>query len=144
MSDDKVTAFYIRTANKEEGSVEFQKERLTKYCRIKEIKNYEFYIDEGYSGNNMERPALQKLIKDALENKISNCVICDLGRFSRSSKKAFHIIYDIFIPNNVDIISLVESFDSSTPVGEYILENYAMLEAELGKRVKELCQGIKK
>jgi len=54
----KGAAIYIRVstdAQFEEGySVDAQKDRLTSYCQIKDIKIYDYYIDGGYTGSNME------------------------------------------------------------------------------------------
>ena len=53
----KISAIYIRVstdAQREEGySIEAQKEMLTAYCVSKGIKNYDYYIDGGYSGSNI-------------------------------------------------------------------------------------------
>ena len=57
----KTAAIYVRVstdAQAEEGySVEAQKEQLAAYCISKEIKNYEFYIDGGWSGSSINRHA---------------------------------------------------------------------------------------
>ena len=124
MSNAKGIAIYIRIGNKEGNTLDIQKEELIRYCEAKGIKNYEFYIDNGYSGNNLERPAIQKLIKDAIEGKLSTCIVYELSRFSRSARGATHIIYDILVPHGVDIISLRDNLDSSTSLGKSVLEYY--------------------
>ena len=62
------TALYIRVstdAQFEEGySVDAQKEKLAQYCKLKDIEDYEFYIDGGWSGSNIERPEIKRLIAD--------------------------------------------------------------------------------
>lgn len=126
MSNAKGIAIYIRIGNKEGNTLNIQKEQLTRYCETKEIKNYEFYIDNGYSGNDLERPALQKLIKDAIDGKLSTCVVYELSRLSRSAKGAMHIIYDILIPYGVNIISLMDNLDTSTSLGKSIIECHLM------------------
>ena len=141
MSYDKVTAFYIRTATEDMKSINLQKEQLTTYCKVNEIQNYEFYIDAGHSGNDLERPAMQKLIQAAKDGKLSTLVVCELSRLSRSARGALHLINDILIPNEVDVISLMDSLDTSTPVGKFVVNNYLELAIERGKRV---CQEIKR
>ena len=60
------TALYIRVSTDyqfEEGySVEAQKEKLEQYCKLKDITDYEFYIDGGWTGSNIDRPEMRRLI----------------------------------------------------------------------------------
>lgn len=133
----KTASIYIRVstdAQFEEGySVEAQKEQLSAYCISKGIKNYEFYIDGGWSGSNIERPEIQRLIKDVKDDKISHVIVYKLDRLSRSQKDTLYLIEDVFNPHGVDFISLNESMDTSTPMGKLmlgILSAFAQLERE--------------
>ncbi len=130
-------AIYIRVstdAQAEEGySIDAQKEQLAAYCISKGIKNYEFYIDGGWSGSNIKRPEIQRLIKEAKEHKISHCIVFKLDRLSRSQKDTLYLIEDIFIPNDVSFVSINETLDTSTPMGKLmigILSAFAQLERE--------------
>ena len=133
----KIAAIYIRVstdAQAEEGySIDAQKEQLAAYCISKGIKNYEFYIDGGWSGSNLERPDMQRLINDAKEEKISHCIVYKLDRLSRSQKDTLYLIEDVLNPHNVDFVSLNENIDTSTPTGRLmigILSAFAQLERE--------------
>lgn len=130
-------AIYIRVstdAQFEEGySVDAQKEQLTAYCVSKGMKKYDYYIDGGWSGSNIERPELERLIKDVKDGKISHVIVYKLDRLSRSQKDTLYLIEDLFMPNNVDFVSLTESLDTSTPMGRAmigILAAFAQLERE--------------
>lgn len=130
-------AIYIRVstdAQFEEGySVDAQKEQLTAYCVSKGIKEYDYYIDGGWSGSNIERPELERLISDVKDGKISCVIIYKLDRLSRSQKDTLYLIEDLFMPNNVDFVSLTESLDTSTPTGRAmigVLAAFAQLERE--------------
>ena len=130
-------AIYIRVstdAQFEEGySVDAQKEQLTAYCVSKGIKKHDYYIDGGWSGSNIERPELERLIQDVKDGKISHVVVYKLDRLSRSQKDTLYLIEDVFMPNNVDFVSLTESLDTSTPIGRTmigILAAFAQLERE--------------
>ena len=130
-------AIYIRVstdAQFEEGySVDAQKEQLTAYCVSKGIKDQEYYIDGGWSGSNIERPEIERLISDVKDGKISCVIIYKLDRLSRSQKDTLYLIEDLFMPNNVDFVSLTESLDTSTPTGRAmigILAAFAQLERE--------------
>lgn len=133
----KKAAIYIRVstdAQREEGySIEAQKEMLTAYCVSKGIKKYEYYIDGGFSGSNIERPELKRLIGDIKSGRISTVLVYKLDRLSRSQKDTLYLIEDVFNPNNVDFVSLNESMDTSTPLGRLmlgILSAFAQLERE--------------
>lgn len=134
---NKKAAIYIRVstdAQAEEGySIDAQKEQLAAYCVSKGIKAYEFYIDGGWSGSNINRPEIQRLIKDSEEGKISHCIVYKLDRLSRSQKDTLYLIEDVFIPNNISFVSLNETLDTSTPMGKLmigILSAFAQLERE--------------
>lgn len=134
---NKYAAIYIRVstdAQAEEGySIDAQKEQLSAYCVSKGIKNYKFYIDGGWSGSNINRPEIQKLINDVNNNKISHVIVYKLDRLSRSQKDTLYLIEDVFNPHNVDFVSLNESMDTSTPMGRLmlgILSAFAQLERE--------------
>lgn len=134
---NKIAAIYIRVstdAQAEEGySIDAQKEQLSAYCVSKGIKKYNFYIDGGWSGSNIERPEMQRLIKDVKEDKISHVIVYKLDRLSRSQKDTLYLIEDVFNPHGVDFVSLNESMDTSTPMGRLmlgILSAFAQLERE--------------
>lgn len=133
----KKTAIYIRVSTDvqaEEGySIEAQKERLTGYCVSKGIKEYEYYIDGGFSGSNLERPEIKRLIREAQEGKLNCVMVYKLDRLSRSQKDTLYLIEDIFNPLQIDFVSINESMDTSTPMGRLmlgILSAFAQLERE--------------
>ena len=137
VDDRKHIAIYIRVSTDsqaEEGySIDAQKEQLAAYCIAKGWKNYQFYIDGGYSGSSLDRPEIQRLIKDAKNNQISNCLVFKLDRLSRSQKDTLYIIEDVFNTYGVGFISLNESMDTTTPMGRLmigILSAFAQLERE--------------
>lgn len=133
----KKAAIYIRVSTeyqKEEGySIDAQKEMLTAYCVSKGIKNYDYYIDGGFSGSNIDRPEMKRLISDAKAKKLNAVLVYKLDRLSRSQKDTLYLIEDVFNPNGVSFISLNESMDTSTPLGRLmlgILSAFAQLERE--------------
>ena len=134
---DKKTALYVRVstdAQAEEGySVEAQTEKLIKFCDIHDYKYQELYTDGGWSGSNLDRPEIKRLISDIETGYISRVIVFKLDRISRSQKDMLFLLEDIFIPNGVDFISLNENLDTSTPYGKAmigILAAFAQLERE--------------
>lgn len=128
-------AIYARVSTQEQAengnSLEFQIEKLKAYCQLHEFKIVGEYVDAGVSGAKSERPALNKLKKDI--DKIDIVLIYKLDRLSRSIKDTMNLIEDLFKPNNVDLISLSENFDTSQAMGMAtigMLSTFAQLERE--------------
>ena len=133
----KRAAIYIRVstdAQREEGySIDAQKEMLTAYCVSKGLKEYEYYIDGGFSGSNIDRPEMRRLIDDVGRGIVDTVLVYKLDRLSRSQKDTLYLIEDVFNPRGVDFVSLNESMDTSTPLGRLmlgILSAFAQLERE--------------
>ncbi|MGE6611908.1 recombinase family protein [Peribacillus sp. NPDC076916] len=127
-------ALYIRVSTREQVenySIEVQKERLEAFCKAKGWDIYNIYIDGGYSGSTLDRPDLQRMIKD-LKN-IDVVLVYKLDRLSRSQKNTLELIEEHFLKNKVDFVSITETLDTSTPFGKAmigILSVFAQLERE--------------
>lgn len=133
----KKTALYVRVSTEgqaEEGySIDAQKKLLEAWCISKEMENYEFYVDPGFSGSNIERPALKALLDDVEKGLISHVAVYKLDRLSRSQKDTLFIIEDVLNKYDVGFVSLSENMDTSTPIGRAmlgILSAFAQLERE--------------
>lgn len=144
MNEINKVALYVRvstTAQLEEGySIEEQKAKLESYCDIKDWHIYKVYTDGGFSGSTTERPALEQLIKDAQSKLFDTVLVYKLDRLSRSQKDTLYLIEDIFLKNNIEFVSLLENFDTSTPFGRAViglLSVFAQLERE---QIKERMQ----
>lgn len=137
MDDNRKTALYIRVSTDsqfEEGySVEAQTEKLEAWCKIKNHNNIEHYIDGGWSGSNIDRPEMKRLISDITMGKVKVVVVYKLDRLSRSQKDTLFLLEDVFAPNDCDFISINENFDTTSPYGKAmigILSVFAQLERE--------------
>lgn len=144
MNEINKVALYVRvstTSQMEEGySIEEQKAKLESYCDIKDWHIYKVYTDGGFSGSTTERPALEQLIKDAQSKLFDTVLVYKLDRLSRSQKDTLYLIEDIFLKNNIEFVSLLENFDTSTPFGRAViglLSVFAQLERE---QIKERMQ----
>lgn len=133
----KKAALYIRVstdAQYEEGySVEAQKLKLEQYCALHDIVNYEFYIDGGWSGSNIDRPEMKRMIEEITAGKVGAVIVYKLDRLSRSQKDTIILLEEVFDPNDCNFISLNENFDTTTPYGKAmigILSVFAQLERE--------------
>ncbi|WP_068792146.1 recombinase family protein [Brevibacillus laterosporus] len=127
-------ALYIRVSTQEQienYSIETQRERLEAYCKAKEWSIYDIYIDGGYTGSNINRPGLQRLLHEL--DKIDTVVVYKLDRLSRSQRDTLTLIEEHFLRNQVDFVSITETLDTSTPFGKAmigILSVFAQLERE--------------
>lgn len=133
----KKIALYIRVSTQEQAleghSIPEQTDRLNKYCEAHGWTVISTFTDPGYSGSNINRPALQQLITGCQSNLFNTVLVYKLDRLSRSQKDTLYLIEDVFLANNVDFISMSENFDTSSPFGRAmigILSVFAQLERE--------------
>lgn len=137
-SEGDIDAAYVRVSTNiqaEEGySIDIQKEKLTAYItKILGHDKFEVYVDDGFTGATLDRPAMQRLINDVKDSKIRSVLVVKLDRLSRSQKDTLYLIEDVFLAHGVSFVSLNESFDTSTPFGRAmvgILSVFAQLERE--------------
>ena len=126
-------AGYVRVSSDgqlENYSIPQQKELIESYCKIKNWDLIKIYVDGGFSGANMERPALQELLSNL--NLYDLVLVYKLDRLSRKQKDTLELI-DIFDKHGVKFASIRENFDTSTPLGMAIvgiLSTFAQLERE--------------
>lgn len=131
----KRAALYIRVSTLEQAqegySIGAQKERLLAFCKAHDWVVADFYVDGGYSGSNLDRPGIQKLIAEV--GSFDLVLVFKLDRLSRSQRDTLYLIEEVFLPNGVDFVSMSESFDTSIPFGRAmigILSVFAQLERE--------------
>lgn len=142
----KRIAIYIRVSTSEQAlegySIDEQKERLEQYAGAMKWTISGSYLDPGYSGSNMDRPGLQKLIAEI--DSYDSVLVYKLDRLSRSQKDTMYLIEDVFLKNDVSFVSMSESFDTGTPFGRAaigLLATFAQLERE---NIKErMTMGMK-
>lgn len=84
--------------------------------KIKQLGNnfelYDFYIDDGYTGLNTDRPNFQRMLDD-IERKSINCVITkDLSRLSRNNFEANYLIEMYFLEKEIRYISILDNVDT--------------------------------
>jgi site-specific DNA recombinase len=106
---------------------------LISYAKSKDYTEFEFYIDGGYSGKDLNRPAIQRLIEDCKNHKIDAVFVFKLDRISRSQRDTLYLIEEVFNKYNVSFISMRENFDTSSPFGKAmigVLSVFAQLERE--------------
>ncbi|WP_439957207.1 recombinase family protein [Ligilactobacillus salitolerans] len=133
----KQVAGYVRVSTMEQAesgySIDEQVEKLTAYCKARDWNLTKVYKDPGFSGSNINRPGMEKLVSDAKSGYFDTVLVYKLDRLSRSQKDTLYLIEDIFNKYNVAFVSLSENFDTSTAFGKAmigILSVFAQLERE--------------
>lgn len=131
------TAIYVRVSTLEQAeegySIDEQINKLQKYCEIKNWTVISIYKDGGFSGSNIDRPGLSRLVTDARRKKFDCVLVYKLDRLSRSQKDTLFLIEDVFTTNDIAFVSLNENFDTSSAFGKAmigILAVFAQLERE--------------
>jgi site-specific DNA recombinase len=126
--------FRVSTDEQEKDgfSIEAQKAMLERKCAEWNYTIIKTYNDAGYSAKNMNRPALQQLIKDSESHLFDVVIYWRLDRLTRKSKD-FHKLVEQLEHNKVGIKSATEQIDTTTAVGRFQLElsvSLAQLERE--------------
>ncbi len=109
----------------ESASIANQRDMLEKYCEKQGWEVVAVYQDDGFTGLNMERPDLQRMLR-AIERRQINLVITkDLSRLGRNYLQTGHLIEDFFPRNGVRYIAMNDGIDTLrdnndiAPVQEY-------------------------
>lgn len=96
------------------NSIENQKEYIEDYLQSKpEIKIVDFYVDDGYSGVNFDRPDFQRMLQDIKNKKIDCVIVKDLSRLGRNYIEVGKYIERLFPLLGVRFIAINDNFDSA-------------------------------
>ena len=132
-----VTALYARLSKDDDlvgdsNSIVHQKEILAKYAKEHGFTNIEFYVDDGFSGTNFNRPDFQRMMADAEEGRISTVIVKDMSRFGRDYimvgyyTEIYFSNLDIrFIAINDNVDSNIQTENDLTPFKNVFNEWYA-------------------
>lgn len=144
-----VAGLYCRLSKDDGNSVESmsiwsQKVMLKQYAESNSIAIYDYYVDDGYSGTNFERPSFKKMITD-IENGKINCVITkDLSRLGRNYLQSGAYIEMYFPQKNIRYIAITDGIDTLNsnqndimPFKNILNEMYAK---DTSKKVKSAIQ----
>ncbi len=133
-------------AEVEEGSLKNQVASCKRYVDGENIKDQNLwgavvdtYIDDGYSGKNLNRPEMKRLLLDISKKRIDTVIITEIARWSRKVRDWIDTI-SFFDEHEVTLILLRQKFDTSTAMGRAMFNlaiEFAQLEREItAERVK--------
>ena len=142
-------AIYTRVSTDERLDMEFnsldaQREAALAYIQSQRHEGWilvgDRYDDGGFSGGSLERPALQRLMRDVERGRIDVIVVYKVDRLSRSLTD-FARIVDVFDKHNVSFVSITQQFNTTTSMGRLtlnILLSFAQFEREvIGERIRD-------
>ena len=105
------------------------------------------YDDPAYSGGNMDRPALQKLLKDIEAGQVDVVVVYKIDRLTRSLAD-FAKLVEIFDAKSVSFVAVTQQFNTTTSMGRLtlnVLLSFAQFERELAsERVRDKVAASRK
>ena len=124
---DKITALYCRLSvedmkedkkgSKEDvsNSIQNQKMILLQYAKENRFPNPNFFVDDGYSGTNYDRPGFQAMLAEIEAGRVAVCITKDLSRLGRNSSLTGLYINFTFPKYNVRYIAINDHFDTIDP-----------------------------
>lgn len=145
---------YIRVSTDKQAEKGFgldvQEKEVLKYCEYHDMKNLILFTDDGYTGTNMERPALQSIISiiDDFNNgksktRISTMIIPRIDRLGRTLLGTLQFIQDYIVAKadskgskinknaeDINFISIAENYcriEKNNPQGKFLLMLFASL-----------------
>jgi DNA invertase Pin-like site-specific DNA recombinase len=142
-------AVYTRKSTEEGLDQEFntlhaQREACEAYVQSQKAEGWilvpDRYDDGGFSGGNLDRPALKRLLLDIEAKKVDIVVVYKIDRLSRSLMD-FAKLVDVFEKHEVTFVSITQSFSTTTSMGRLtlnVLLSFAQFEREvIGERIRD-------
>ena len=149
-------AIYTRKST-EEGleqdfnSLDAQREACEAYIKSQQHEGWilieKQYNDGGFSGGNLDRPALKELFNDIKNDRIDIVVVYKVDRLTRSLLD-FAKIVELFDAHSASFVSVTQNFNTTTSMGRLtlnILLSFAQFEREVtGERIRDKIAASKK
>src|SRR5689334_5115775 len=149
-------AIYTRKSSEEGLEQEFnslaaQREACEAFIRSQRNEGWVLakthYDDGGFSGGNLERPALQDLIADVRAGRIDIVVVYKVDRLTRSLAD-FARLVELFDAEAVSFVSVTQQFNTTSSMGRLtlnVLLSFAQFEREVtGERIRDKIAASKK
>ncbi|MEW5782651.1 MAG: recombinase family protein [Pseudomonadota bacterium] len=145
----KRCAVYCRVSSDERldqsfNSLDAQKEAGHAFIASQRVEGWipvpDDYIDPGFSGGNMERPGLKRLMADIEAGKVDIVVVYKIDRLTRSLGD-FSRLIEVFEKHRVSFVSVTQQFNTTTSMGRLMLNvllSFAQFEREVtGERIRD-------
>src|SRR5574344_520348 len=109
---------YIRLSREDDDkvyeseSITNQKSLLLQYVKENNLRVYDIYIDDGYSGTNFDRPDFNRLIRDIELGKVNMVITKDMSRLGRDYIGTGNLIEKYFPEHNIRYIAVTDNIDT--------------------------------
>ena len=115
---DKITAIYCRLSRDDEltgesNSIVNQKAILKKYAQEQGFRNIQFFVDDGYSGANFNRPDWKRMIELVENDKVGVIIAKDMSRIGRNYLEVGLYTEMLFPEHDVRFIAVNSGVDSA-------------------------------
>lgn len=129
-------------------SLEAQQDKIIQYVNLQNWTLIGYFSDPGYSGKNLNRPGVQRLLREIEQGNVDVLVVHKLDRLTRNIGD-LHELLKLFDSHKVKFVSITENLDTSSAMGRmfvYLLGIFAQWYREnLGEEVKKgMSQRTKK
>lgn len=138
MSAPAVAVGYVRVSREEQArdgvSLDAQRARVAAYATAKGLELGDVLADEGLSGKDLNRPALEDLLNRCRRGEVGHVIVWKLDRLTRRTRHLLSLVEDLFLARHIELHSVSESLDTSTPHGRFVLTLFgglAQMEREL-------------
>ena len=111
-------AIYIRLSredddkNFESESITNQKSLLSQYAKENNLRIYDYYVDDGFSGTNFDRPDFKRLLNDIELGRVNMVITKDMSRLGRDYIGTGNLIEKYFPEHNVRYIAVTDNIDT--------------------------------
>ena len=129
-TDNLITALYTRLSQEdllqgESNSIRNQKLILQKYADEHGFHNCKFYVDDGYSGANFDRPAFKEMMEDIQAGKVGTVIVKDQSRLGRDYLQTGMLMEITFPQYDVRFIAINDGVDSANGISDFSgIKNY--------------------
>lgn len=116
---EEITALYCRLSQDdgregESNSIVNQKEYLFKYAKEHGFPNPTYYVDDGYTGTNFNRPSFKKMSEDIDKGLVTTVIVKDLSRFGRNYIEVGSYSEIIYLEAGVRFIAIMDNVDTGS------------------------------
>jgi len=96
----------------ESSSIATQRELITQYCKEHGIGIFDYYVDDGFSGTNFQRPSFERMLGDIDSGRVNLVITKDLSRFGRDYIQSGYYIERVFARKNVRYVAVDDGIDT--------------------------------
>jgi len=121
---NKVTALYCRLSRDDDvqgdsNSIQNQKKLLSKYAKEYGLTNTKYFVDDGFTGTNFNRPGFTEMMAAVEAGYIEAILVKDMSRLGRDYLQVGFYTDNVFPEHNVRFIAVNDGVDSAEGENEF-------------------------